>query len=55
MRRLICRILGHQLRVTRAFTAYRRRVTCGRCGGDWLVNDRVAAFAPWSDSFEHMD
>lgn len=52
MRRLKCRIAGHQYFTRQTLTAHSRRVGCKYCGGDWAMNDDVRVIVPWSAEFD---
>lgn len=49
--RLVCWALGHQYRTQQEFSPETRRIVCGRCDGDWAMNDRVNIIVPWNGEF----
>ena len=52
LRRMLCRVLGHNLQTVRVFSARTRKVACRRCPGVWGMNDDVQSFIEWNDDLE---
>lgn len=54
MLKILCRALGHRLRVVQEFSPFARRVKCVRCGGDWAMDDNQRIFLPWHSGLEQF-
>jgi hypothetical protein len=54
MRNIVCLIRGHRCRVVQAFGPDQRRLKCGRCGGDWSMNDNARLIVPWCHELQSL-
>jgi hypothetical protein len=54
MRKLLCLIRGHRLRIVQEFGTSQRRLKCERCGGDWGMHDDVRLIIPWDQELQRM-
>lgn len=54
MKRLLCFIFGHNLRVLKAFSFKSRCVMCRRCRYIWAMNDENRALLPWNGEFAEL-
>lgn len=52
MLKILCRALGHRLRVVQDFSSFGRRVKCKRCGGDWGMCDALRLMVDWHPDLE---
>lgn len=52
LKRLICWLTFHNLRVVTEYSESVRKVGCVRCGRFFGMNDRVRAFVPWDADLE---
>lgn len=52
--KILCRALGHRIRVVQEFSPVTRRVKCVRCDGDWGMHDDLRVVVPWGPAFERL-
>ena len=54
VRHLFCAVLGHRYIVERVLNHRARKLGCIRCGGHWVVHDRIGSLLPWDEEFEEF-
>lgn len=54
MRKALCLILKHRLRVVQEFGPHIRRLKCERCGGDWGMSDIFRIVIEWDPHLEQV-
>lgn|GEM_PF-2543691 len=54
LKRIKCRIVGHNYRVVQRFSGSVRRVKCDCCDADWGMNDNTRSLIDWDNELEEM-
>lgn len=54
LRRLTCRVVGHDYTISRRINRNTRQLKCPRCRGLWAMHDPTRSVVPWTQEIEEM-